>query len=165
MSRDNEKPAPRLPEIGEFVPSVGICEGVVEIPTPPQPPPIKAYSFLDVAWEVVVRGGADHEKSIVGLSDFYRPGSGRDEALAEARAFCLAEEVRPDGQREVVVVKVTTRRLRIPTRQTGTSWEDGCVYGGYKFRNFDECRAPHVPQDEELSREVAWSSRKPEEKP
>jgi len=155
------KPAPRLPEAGEFVPSVGLCEGMVEVPPPPQPPPTKAWSFLYIDYTVVIRQDNVTLRQVGTLTDFYGPNTGLEDAMELARSTCAVEEITPDSRREVVVVKATTRRLRVPTRQTGTSWEDGCCYGGYTFRNFRQCDEQHFPRDKELSLEVVWSSRKP----
>lgn len=154
MSSQGEKPVPRLPLPGEFVRGVGTLVAVVPAREQTKPPPAGDFLFRDVTARGEIRRRGKPLDSLGTNSDIFGLGTSVTSRIEEMRAYCAENEVNPDSEIEVVVVRILEYRRMRPD-------ENKNLYAR-EFRSFkylDLGSALAVPPDEEM---VVWSSREPD---
>ena len=149
---------PRIPEVGEYVRGAGKLIAVVD--SRPVPPPPKDYIFQSICARFEVRRRGKVLDTGSTYNDFYGLETSVAAAIESAKEYVASEEIAPDSELEVVVVRVVEYgRMRPNMRDV-----DGSVYDR-RFRTFDYVQPGckwDVPEDVETD---VWSSRSPSPEP
>lgn len=146
---------PRLPQIGEYVRGHGTLVSIEIVPPPPQPPPREDYIFQEITARAEVRFGREVLKSLGTYNDHYGLETSIRAARETAEGYAKVHGIPPDGQLEVVVVRVASHFRARP--------ENKEAFYDRKFFAFEPLRTRYdsgVPPETE---EVVWSSAWPQE--
>lgn len=103
-----EKETPRLPEVGEFVRQHGRLIAVEVVPPPPPPPPQKDYIFEEIEARCEIRRNGELFKELHTNNDFYGLETSVKVAIEEMEAMAAQQQIGPESELEIVVVRVTS---------------------------------------------------------
>jgi hypothetical protein len=151
---NDETKKPRLPEIGEWVKMQGTLVRIDIVPPPSQPPPETVYIFEreDARIDLLLKGKV--LKQLVEYNEFYGQGTAVKSCIEEAKEFCRVNNIGPDSDIEVVVMRETDLIGRkVDEGKQPTCYAPGIV----PFKN--ETFYAHGSRREE----VVWTSRNPTE--
>lgn len=146
----------RTPLLGEYVRGVGTLVLVDVIPPPPPPPPKTVYIFAAITAHCEVRRKGRKLDEFNSVWDFYGLAHSVEDSIRVAQNYCRDEEVTPQSDIEVVVVKETSfaARYQLP----GENFYDKEFFQFDGENDYPELRRFPVP---EMVKEVVWSSRAP----
>ncbi len=146
VTADCSSASVRVPEIGEYVRNCGTLVEVQDV-TPKEI--VLDYIFEDVSARVEGRINGKVVKEYSTFNEFFGQGTSVDNAIQEAKT---QQAWLGESNMEFVVVKITSRGRKRPSRAVRENWYDK------GFREMETlafgCRAG-MPDDNE---EVVWSS-------
>jgi hypothetical protein len=140
----------RIPKVGEYVRSVGTLILIEQPPTPPVVIPPPYYVFEEITARIELRRKGKIIKELYELNDFYGLESSVTTAIKEAQEYAKDNDITPDSEMEVVVVRIAERKRRLIK-------DDKNFYDG-TFRGFDYLRNGDSSYSEAIETDV-WISR------
>ena len=112
---------PRIPNVGEFVRTVGRLIDVKEVTPPPPPPPPseKQYVFEQICARGEVRLNGEVLKNFGTYTDYYGLETSVEKVTEQMRAYAAANGIGPSSELEVVVVRIVSYDLRRVGKEAG----------------------------------------------